>query len=51
MQKAEIIGFGEDEYVNGTNVKGIPYINLYGGNPENNINNYLVHKKWRKEKK
>lgn len=51
VKKAEIIGFGEDEYVNGTNVKGIPYINLYGDNPENNINNYLVHKKWRKEKK
>lgn len=51
VQKAEVIGFGEDEYVNGTNVKGIPYINLYRGNPENNINNYLVHKKWRKEKK
>lgn len=51
VKKAEVIGFGEDEHVNGTNVKGIPYINLYGDNPENNINNYLVHKKWRKEKK
>lgn len=51
VQKAEVVGFGEDEYVNGTNVKGIPYINRYGDNPEKNINNYLVHKKWRKEKK
>lgn len=51
VQKAEVIGFGEDEYVNGTNVKGIPYVRLYGDKPENNINNYLVHKKWRKEKK
>ena len=48
--KAEVIGFGEDEWVNGTNVKGVPYINLYGENPENNINNYLVHKSWRKIK-
>ena len=48
--KAEVIGFGEDKWVNGTNVKGVPYLNLYGEKPENNINNYLVHKSWRKIK-
>lgn len=47
---AEVIGFGEDEWVNGTNVKGVPYLNLYGEKHENNINNYLVHKSWRKIK-
>lgn len=48
--KAEVIGFGEDKWVNGTNVKGIPYVNFYGEKHENNINNYLVHKSWRKIK-
>lgn len=48
VQQAEVVGHGEDEWVNGTNVKGIPYINLYGECYENNINNYLINKKWRK---
>lgn len=51
ITRGKIIGIGSDEYVNGTNVKGIPYLNCYGEQPENNINNYLVNKKWRKVKK
>ena len=50
VAKAEVIGFGEDKWVNGTNVKGVPYVNLYGEKHENHINNYLVHKNWRKIK-
>ena len=40
----DVVGIGEDRYVNGTNVKGIPYTNLYGVDEAgyaNNINNYL----------
>ena len=54
VESAEVIGFGEDTFVNGTNVnvKGIPYVGLYGYDESgyaNNINNYLVHKNWRKK--
>ena len=37
----KIIGFGEDEWVNGHNVKGIPYFDKYGHGKEN-INNYVL---------
>ena len=39
--KAKIIGFGGDKMVNGSKVKGVPYVCLYGDQPELNINNYL----------
>ncbi len=42
----EIVGIGEDRRVNGTNVAGIPYVNKYGSEPENNINNYLREKEY-----
>lgn len=49
---SEVIGYGKDHSVNGTNVKGIPYINIWGkSNPEDNINNYLTgynHTEYRK---
>lgn len=42
----KVIGFGEDRYVNGQNVKGIPYVNRYDHNNENdytwNVNNYVL---------
>ena len=38
--RAKVVGIGEDRFVNGTNVNGIPYTNLYHGG-DNNINNYL----------
>lgn len=44
MIKEKVIGIGQDRMVNGTNVKGFPYIGKYGSpfcSPENNINNYL----------
>lgn len=42
LRYSEVIGIGLDRFINGTNVKGIPYIDLYGTeNPEDNINNYL----------
>lgn len=46
--QCEVVGFGEDKLVNGTNVNGIPYVNHYGrkckGEDEDyswNINNYI----------
>ena len=42
----KVVGFGDDEYVNGRNVKDIPYVNKYDHNGENdytwNINNYIL---------
>jgi hypothetical protein len=39
----EVVGFGEDGFVNGTNVYGIPYVDNYLNNGvySSNINNYL----------
>ena len=41
----KVVGFGDDRYVNGLNVKGIPYVNRYDHNNENdytwNVNNYV----------
>lgn len=43
IESGAVVGFGSDRYVNGTNVKGMPYINRFGGNtPEENINNYIT---------
>ena len=41
--KYKVIGFGEDEFVNGMNVNGMPYVNKYGNsfNYDKNINNYI----------
>lgn len=41
----EVVGIGEDKVINGTNVKGIPYIALYekDGKYDWNINNYLTN--------
>lgn len=44
-QKQKVMGFGEDKFVNGTNVKDKPYVDLYGDNENNfdwNINNYIL---------
>ena len=37
------MGFGRDELVNGTNVNGLPYVDLYGDyfSYDKNINNYI----------
>lgn len=43
-EKWRVVGIGEDKYVNGTNVLGIPYIDKYGNNPSDNINNYIREK-------
>lgn len=42
-EKHKILGFGEDTVVNGTNVKDIPYIDLYerNGDYTQNPNNYI----------
>ena len=37
----KIIGFGEDDWLNGHNVKGIPYFDKYRQGKEN-INNYVL---------
>lgn len=42
--KQKVMGFGINEYQNGVNVNGMPYVNLYSdghGNYDWNINNYV----------
>lgn len=42
--KHKVMGFGRDEFVNGRNVYGNPYVDLYGRdfNYDWNINNYIL---------
>ena len=45
--KHKVMGFGKDEFRNGTNVKGVPYVDLYGDSQRGynwNINNYILTK-------
>lgn len=42
-EKHEVIGIGDDRYVNGRNVLGKPYVKCYGNGPDN-INNYIFEK-------
>jgi hypothetical protein len=44
VKTSPVIGIGEDITVNGTDVKGMPFLGLYGDDPEHNINNYLRDK-------
>lgn len=41
-----VVGFGEDEYRNGTNVEGMPFVDRYlnDGRYDKNINNYITYK-------
>lgn len=39
-EKWEVVGIGEDQIVNGSNVLGIPYVDKWGNGPDN-PNNYL----------
>lgn len=51
--KHKVMGFGKDEYQNGTNVNGMPYVNLYkdsDGRYDWNINNYIRTKTVRVKK-
>lgn len=44
VNKHKVMGFGTDEHHNGTNVSGLPYVNLYkdsDGKYDWNINNYI----------
>lgn len=43
LTKYEVMGFGEDIVVNGTNVKGMPYVNRFenNGTYTQNPNNYI----------
>lgn len=43
VNKYSVVGFGEDRYVNGTKVLGVPYVNRYLNNDvySENINNYV----------
>lgn len=45
----EVVGIGENKVVNGTNVFGIPFVDIYqrGGDYSQNINNYLREDKYR----
>lgn len=44
VNKYNVVGFGEDEFVNGTKVLGVPYVNKYmnDGVYSSNINNYIT---------
>lgn len=48
IEKAEVEGFGDNDIVNGHDVNGVPYVNLYGEDHAHNINNYLIKDNWRK---
>ena len=46
-EKHKIMGFGKDEFVNGTKVFNVPYVNKYEdkfGDYSHNINNYILTK-------
>lgn len=49
---AEVVGIGEDKMVNGRNVLGVPYVDIYGrgGDYSWNINNYLFNQEYRVSK-
>ncbi len=48
----KVIGYGIDRFVNGQNVEGIPYMDVYErDDPADNINNYLYKKDFRLYKK
>lgn len=43
-EKYKVVGYGEEEYVNGVKAKGVPYVNKYGNETisyASNCNNYL----------
>lgn len=42
-EKYKVVGIGEDKWVNGRNVKGIPYVDKWGSGPHN-PNNYIYEK-------
>lgn len=46
-QRYTVIGIGQNRFVNGRNVRGIPYINKYKDGDPGNINNYLLEKEYR----
>lgn len=43
FKKHRVVGFGKDNFVNGTNVSGLPYVDMYGDcfRYDENINNYI----------
>lgn len=41
FKRLTVTAFGEDRYCNGTNVKGLPFVDLCGNGMIDNINNYL----------
>lgn len=41
FQRHIVVGFGNDEVVNGKNVKGLPLIDMYNGGSRGNPNNYI----------
>lgn len=47
-----VVGFGEDRWCNGTNVLGMPYVDLYfnEGTYAININNYIKDKETRRKR-
>lgn len=52
-EKWRVVGIGEDKYVNGQNVLGLPYVHKYGNDPSDNINNYIREKArvWKEKEK
>jgi hypothetical protein len=53
IREGKVVGIGaEGKKVNGQNVEGIPYLDIYhmNGHPEDNINNYLSNLQFRVKK-
>ena len=52
-EKWRVVGIGEEKYVNGQNVLGLPYVHKYGNDPSDNINNYIREKArvWKEKEK
>lgn len=47
VQKYKVMGFGEDKFVNGTKINGMPYVDKdvdKNGDCSHNINNYILTK-------
>lgn len=48
IKRVTVLDFGEDRWVNGTNVKGKPFVDVWANGSRDNINNYLIRGKVRK---
>lgn len=54
IDEVQVVGYGEDRTINGTNVSGLPVVGMYldkhGKVKEDNINNYLREAEYRADR-